>query len=194
MPRHLQIMFALLLVVLFALGFYGLELKRRAEESALRGDGRPLTAPVAGNTEPVSLYIAYDEDGVLRKRQASAALPADTAGRAREVLRTLLAQYQQKSSPHPLAPEADVRDVFIVNRSLAVIDFNSDFATRHRSGILVEALTMDSIVATLGANLPEVREVKFLVDGKERETLAGHADLMGLYDVNEVNRIVQDMQ
>ena len=194
MPRHLQIAFALLFVGIFSMGFYLLHLKQREEESTRAGDARPIAPPVAGSTQPVTLYIAYDEDGVVRRREASVALPEEAELRAREVVRALLAQYQQKPSPHPIAPDADIKDVYIVNQNLAVIDFNSDFADKHRSGVWVEALTVDSIVATLAANLRQITRVKFLIDGKERETLAGHADLMSLYDVDQVNQLIRGMQ
>jgi hypothetical protein len=36
--------------------------------------------------------------------------------------------------------------------------------------------------------------VKILVDGKERETLAGHADLTGFYDVTAVNQLATELQ
>jgi hypothetical protein len=36
--------------------------------------------------------------------------------------------------------------------------------------------------------------VKILVDGKERETLAGHADLTDFYDVTAVNQVSAQLQ
>jgi len=36
--------------------------------------------------------------------------------------------------------------------------------------------------------------VSLTVDGKERETLAGHADLKGVYDVATVNQLVREMR
>jgi hypothetical protein len=36
--------------------------------------------------------------------------------------------------------------------------------------------------------------VKILVEGKERETLAGHADLSGFYDVSAVNQLTAQLQ
>jgi hypothetical protein len=65
---------------------------------------------------------------------------------------------------------------------MAIVDTNSVFADRHRSGILVEQLTVASIARTLAANVPGTIRVKILVEGKERETLAGHADLADFYD------------
>jgi hypothetical protein len=36
--------------------------------------------------------------------------------------------------------------------------------------------------------------VKILVDGKERDTLAGHADLSTFYDVGAVNQLATQLQ
>jgi hypothetical protein len=42
-------------------------------------------------------------------------------------------------------------------------------------------LTVLSICGTLHANLPRITQVRFLVDGQQRDTLAGHADLTRTY-------------
>ena len=55
------------------------------------------------------------------------------------------------------------------------------FASSHQSGLETESLTILSICATLHANLPQITEVRFLVDGQPRATLAGHADLTRTY-------------
>lgn len=64
---------------------------------------------------------------------------------------------------------------------LAIVNLAGTFASNHPSGIETESLTVLSICATLHANLPQVTEVRFLVDGQPRDTLAGHADLMRTY-------------
>jgi hypothetical protein len=68
---------------------------------------------------------------------------------------------------------------------LAVIDLRSTFANQHPSGVEVESLTLLSILGTLHANLPQIEQVRFLVDGQARETLAGHADLLRTYPVRD---------
>jgi hypothetical protein len=64
---------------------------------------------------------------------------------------------------------------------LAVVNLTGSFAASHPSGIETETLTVLSICGTLRANLPSVTQVRFLVDGHERATLAGHADLTRTY-------------
>jgi hypothetical protein len=68
---------------------------------------------------------------------------------------------------------------------LAVVNLTSAFVASHPSGIEPETLTMLSICGTLHANLPRVTQVRFLVDGQPRATLAGHADLTRTYLIQE---------
>ena len=71
---------------------------------------------------------------------------------------------------------------------LAVVNLTGAFVAGHPSGIETETLTVLSICATLHANLPRVTQVRFLVDGQPRATLAGHADLTRTYLATEACR------
>jgi len=64
---------------------------------------------------------------------------------------------------------------------LAVVNLTGSFANNHPSGLETETLTVLSLCGTLHANLPRVTQVRFLVDGQPRATLAGHADLTRTY-------------
>ncbi len=68
---------------------------------------------------------------------------------------------------------------------LAVVNLSGSFAASHPSGIQTETLTVLSICGTLYANLPRITQVRFLVDGQQRSTLAGHADLTRTYLATE---------
>ncbi|MGH9704148.1 MAG: hypothetical protein ACRD4K_12310, partial [Candidatus Acidiferrales bacterium] len=52
------------------------------------------------------------------------------------------------------------------------------------SGIFSEQLAVQSIVQTLQSNVPSLRRLKILIHGQEAETLAGHVDLTGFFDLN----------
>ncbi len=189
-PRHLLIGVAVLLVAVLGMSAYVWRMRRHAAAlPAVSADTRPLAPPVSGPTEQVTLFVAHDEDGSLRPQAAQIPLPSGRQERAQELLRSLLALYLDKSSPHPLAPGAEVRSVFLVDPGVAVIDLNAAFADGHRSGVLVEDLTVASLIHTISANTPGILKVRILVDGKERETLAGHADLSDFYDVTAVNQL-----
>ena len=193
-PRHLVIGIAAMLMVVLIAGVYAWRMRGRVEEVESGATyAHPVAPPVQGPTEQVTLYVAYDDPGVLRAQAAKIPLPEGRQQRAQELLRALLNLYLEKSSSHPLPPGAEIRDVYLVDPGLAVIDTNAAFADGHRSGVLIEELTVASMIETLAANNPGIMRVKILVDGKQRETLAGHADLSNFYDVSAVNQLAGQM-
>jgi uncharacterized SAM-binding protein YcdF (DUF218 family) len=176
-----------MLVVVLSMGIYLRHMRRRAGEiQAAAADARPVAPPASGATENVTLYVADDAAGILRAKAAKIPLPGGRQQRAEELLRALLRIYQQPDSPHPLAATADIRSIYLVASGAAVIDLNAAFADEHRSGILDEQLTVNSLVETLAVNVPGISRVRILVEGKARDTLAGHADLSEFFDVSAV--------
>jgi hypothetical protein len=180
--RKLQAGIVILVLAIFAMGFYLVHLKRKAESIATP-PVEALAPPPSGPTEQMMLYLASDDDNSLRSLTIASAIPSDSGERGRLALRRLIARYQQPDSPHPLGSGADVREVYLLDPASAVVDLNPEFANGHRSGVEVEQLTVFSLVLSLKAQLPSLSRVRFLVDGKSRETLAGHFDLGGWLDV-----------
>ena len=83
--------------------------------------------------------------------------------------------FASRRAPAPTKPSQSP------DAQLAVVNLAGSFITTHPSGIEAETLTIQSICATLHANLPRVTQVRFLVDGQLHPTLAGHADLTRTY-------------
>jgi hypothetical protein len=194
-PRYFYIAVSILLIAVLGMSLYAWHMRGRAAAVPVAAtDSRPVVAPVAGPTEGVTLFVAYDDLGILRVQAAQIPLPSVRQQRAEELLRALLALYLDKSSPHAIPQGSDVRSVYLVDPGLAVIDLNAAFADGHRSGVLEEELTVASLIQTLSANLPGILRVKILVEGKERETLAGHADLSGFFDVGAVNQMSAQLE
>jgi len=194
-PRHLIIAVAILLAITLGMGFYVVRMRARVDRTdASASNTQPVAPPVSGSSEQVTLYVAYDDAGVLRPKSVRITLPTGRQERAGEILRALLTLYLDKFSPHPLGPGSEIRDLYLVDPGLAVIDLNAAFADNHRSGVLVEELSVVSLVQTLSANIPGITRVKILVEGNERETLAGHADLSNFFDVPAVTQAVAQLQ
>jgi hypothetical protein len=184
-PRYQRIVFWTLIGCILLMGAFLLRGCREAHKrlTALN-DATPLAAPTATATEEVTLYTASDSDGVIRPVRSQAALPPDPSLRARALVENLLAQYSQQDSAHPLQSGPAVDDVYFLeeparsgkNRTI-LVNLRGSFADNHPSGIEVEQLTLNSIIGTLHAAFPDFAEVRFLVDGQSRATLAGHAEL-----------------
>jgi len=194
-PRQLVIAMAVLVAAALGLGIYTWKMRKTVTSApVVATDTRPLAPPVAGPTERVVLYVAHDEDGSLRPEAAQIPMPSGRQQRAEELLRALLSNYLDKNSPHVLGSGSEIRSVFLVDPGVAVIDVNSAFSDTHRSGVLVEELTVASLIHTISANIPGILKVQILVEGKERDTLAGHADLSSYYDVSAVNQLAAQLQ
>jgi hypothetical protein len=152
-----------------------------------------VAPPPAGPVEQVTVWVAYDSSGTLRAQSISIPVSSGRQRRAEELLRGLVELYTAKNSPHLLQAGAEVHDVFLVDPGLAVIDVNSAFVDGQISGVLAEELTIASMIQSLATNISGLSRVKILVDGKERETLAGHADLSGFYDVGQVTELAKQL-
>jgi hypothetical protein len=188
-PRHLVLSVAVMLVLVVGMGIYARHMRRQARElESPTASALPVAPPPVGPTETVTLYVADDTAGVLHPQAAQIPLPAGRQQRAEELLRALLRVYQQPGAGHPLSPASDIRSIYLVEPGAAVIDLNAAFADEHRSGILTEQLTVNSLVETLAMNVQGIQRVQILVDGKARDTLAGHADLSDTFDVQTISQ------
>lgn len=210
-PRYQKIIFTMMLVASLAMGVVLWRLLERAHQRLLAGqDSAPTRAPEVAPAEQATLLVANDADGALLAQVQSLPLPADPGARARAVLGKLFDLYAASGATHPVPGGASsIAQVFLMpvpaqssaasgsrqtdsaspasgsaeskGPQLAVVNLTASFAATHPSGIETETLTVLSICATLHANLQHVTEVRFLIDGQQRATLAGHADLTRTY-------------
>lgn len=197
-PRYQKVLFVLLLLASVAMGVVLWQLRERAHRRMVAGqESAPTQAPEVAPSEQATLIAANDADNSLVPQLRSLPLPADPGSRARAVLGKLLDLYAESDAAHPVAGgAASVAQVFLLpvprnkdsrdsDAELAVVNLTGTFAAGHPSGIETETLTVLSICGTLRANLPRVTQVRFLVDGQPRATLAGHADLTRIYLTDE---------
>ena len=194
-PRYQKILFVILLIAAIGMGLKLWQLRDRAHKRLLTGQTvAPTAAPVVAPAEQATLVVANDLDNSLVPQVHSLPLPADPGARARAVLGKLLELYAAPESTHQVTGgSASIAQVFLLRAQgakdsgdqLAVINLTGTFAASHPAGLETESLTVLSICATLRSNLPNVTEVRFLVDGVERPTLAGHADLTRTYLTSE---------
>jgi hypothetical protein len=133
----------------------------------------PLVQPVRSD-EPLTVTLFVSSDGFLSTGSIAVKRQPDTQAQAREVLTTALADLRAAQSP--VLRELKLRGLFI-DGGTAYVDLAPLPQTGIRSSALEELLAIYAIVNTLGQNFEEIMQVRFLVDGKEAQTLAGHIDL-----------------
>ena len=150
-------------------------------------EGNPFTPsepPLYERNDPpmtVKLFFpGMKEDVILSAEDQTIFRSAELANRARQILQKLL---DGPTTPglYPSVPkDTKLQEVFIDGTGMAYVDFSSTIAANHPGGMLSEQATVYSVVNSLTYNLPEIRQVKILVGGAEKETLAGHFLLLPL--------------
>jgi spore germination protein GerM len=139
---------------------------RRVEQQA--------PAPAAPTTAHISatlFFAAPDGQRLLSVRQE---VPlADPLGP--QILAAQLSPPAPYASAVPKGTK--LRAFFVTDRGDAFVDLTPEVSRGHTGGSTAELLTVYAIVNAVTANLPSVRRVQILVDGKEVETLAGHVDV-----------------
>jgi hypothetical protein len=76
-----------------------------------------------------------------------------------------------------------VEGVTIKNGS-AYVSFNRTLVELHPGGSASEMMTIYSLTNTITRNMPQVKSVKILVEGKEIETIKGHIDTRNPFTAN----------
>jgi spore germination protein GerM len=78
----------------------------------------------------------------------------------------------------PVLPaETKLGRIYITRDGTAYVDFSRELADKHPSGTTAELSTIYAVVDGLAFNFKSIKKVFLLVDGEERETLAGHVGL-----------------
>ncbi len=159
-----------------------------AESAVPRTTEEPATTDGAASTEaeapnaPIRrlnvliYYPAARRDGLIGEpREIFMTLaPGD---RAKQILADLISGPATDEGLRALPPGTRLRQVFVLADGTAYIDFSSDLKQGIAGGTAEELLAVYSIVNSVTLNIPEIRRVGILINGKSIDTLNGHLDL-----------------
>jgi germination protein M len=165
---------ALLIVVAGVLLFV---VTRRDTPSPVATGPATATATPAGPTRTIKARLFYVSGDGFHLTGVERDIPfAEGAEQAREIV---AAQIAPVTAPlmSAIPPGTKLRALFVTERGDAFVDLSGEAVSAHTGGTSNELLTVYTVVNALTMNLPAVRSVQILVDGKEVQTLAGHIDL-----------------
>lgn len=192
MSRRVKIALAVVLlgVIGGAVYFRGLHRRllrmaqgQRTEEQARREVTQPRVVTPTDVKKTAKIFWASPMVmGMVEETDVELSLSADATQRARQVISTLIAD---APTPEQRTLPADVSllEFYLLPDGTAVADFSGALATGTPAGIATEKMALESIVRTLGANVPGIARLRILILGQEVETLAGHMDLTGFLEV-----------
>jgi hypothetical protein len=190
-PRNLQITLTILAVAVI-IGLLSLRsLQNRmtrlaqtqtTEEQARRELLKPQITTASDVVSQTKIFWADGPDQIAPS-QVALPLSADPVKRARQVIDALILQ-----TPSPdqrtLPADATLLGFYILPDGTAVADFSDALSTGTPSGIISEMQAIDSIARTLESNVSGLRRLKILIHGQEADTLAGHVDLTGFFELH----------
>lgn len=189
MPRHVKIgMIVLGVGLAVAVGFFVDVVgrvqslmksdKEQTEENPFKRPAQPLYAPTDPPLNVKIFFPAISGDVLLTAEDATIFKSAELGNRAKQILQKLEEGPHNGAMLPSLPKDTKVQDLFISEQGTVFIDFSNTLATNHPGGVLNEEATIYSIVDSLAYNLPEIKHVKILIGGVEKETLTGHCLLL----------------
>lgn len=191
MPRNLKIALGILAVAvllgLISLGGLHERMKHLSENTDTEEQARRavLAAPIATPTDVTAEAKIFWASGPNQLAPVSRelSLSRDPVERSKQVLDELIS-----SPPTPeqrtLPADTTLLGFYVLSDGTAIADFSDALVTETPSGIASEETAVDSIIETLQSNVPSLRRLKILIHGQETDTLAGHLDLTGFFDMN----------
>jgi hypothetical protein len=83
-----------------------------------------------------------------------------------------------------LPRETRLNALFIDDNGSAYVDLDDTITNQLPGGAESELLAIFSIANSLALNIPEIEQVRFLIQGMDARTLTGHMDLNQLFKAN----------
>ena len=138
----------------------------------------PLAQP-ARLDEPLTIMLYYPEDGVLAAGTIAVKRQLDLQAQARETLAALFTDPRVTQSA--IFKDIKLREFFLDASGTAYVDLSS-LQQGAEASAGEELLAVYTMVNTLTQNFEEIKQVRFLLEGKEAQTLAGHIDLTRIFE------------
>jgi sporulation and spore germination protein len=186
MPRHIKIGLIVLGVgFVIASGFFvnilgrvQSMMKNERETEEFKPPPQPLYAPT---DPPISVKMFFPStkgNSLLTAQDDTIFKSGELANRAKQILQKLQEGPHNDGALPSMPKDTKIQDFFITEQGIALVNFSSNISTNHPGGVLNELATIYSVVNSLTYNLDEIKEVKILIGGVEKETLAGHCLLL----------------
>jgi len=148
--------------------------RMRAVAPAINATQQPSAAGQLLN-EPLVITLSVPVDGLLVAVPAPVTRQPDTQSLAREALAALFAD--PSGSQAPVLKDLRLRGFYLDAVGTGYIDLAPVEQREVRASVSEELIALYAMVNTLSQNFEEIKQVRFLVDGREVQTLAGHIDL-----------------
>ncbi len=173
--------FYLLLITMIGVGFLVFFFLSLFDYIYPPADGKRVSVAKQEKHE-VKLYFSDLNERFLIPENRHIAKMKSPADNVRELVVTLIGG-PNTDLIATFPKDTDLRKVNVKN-GIAYIDFGKNLIDLHPGGSASEMMTIYSLTNTITTNVPSVKKVKLLVDGKDLETIKGHIDTINPFELN----------
>lgn len=167
---------------------------QKAEQDSRRELEQPKIATATDVRVKASIFRASKErPGELEAVTIELPLSSEPVQRAKQLLFVLLSPPEDEKQ-RTLPAETRLLEFYLLPDGTGVADFSEALGTQTPSGIGTEQLAVESIVRTLEENVAGIKRLKILVRGAEMDSLAGHVDLTGFFNLKSAATTAEKKQ
>jgi len=133
------------------------------------------SAPLQMRT--IELYFpSAKTNGLVREFREifDTATPGDSI---KQIIADLISGPTSNDALRVLPPGTQLRQAYVLDNGVAYLDFSPELAEGVGGGSMAEILVVYSIIDSVVVNIPEIKRVAILVNGRTLTTLNGHLDL-----------------
>jgi spore germination protein GerM len=151
-------------------------LERLSQPAGPDGAVTPVASVEATAHITATLFYGTEEGDSLVGVRREVALAEGVVAQGKQIL---VAQLQPPPAPYVATIPAGttLRAFYATDRGDAFVDLSKEVSAAHTGGSLSEMLTVHAIVNAVTTNLPAIKRVQILIEGREVDTIAGHVDI-----------------
>lgn len=187
--EHRTIFIALALVFLAVMvTLYLYDIEREHQEAVRNVDQNRLdvesNALEARNSGDLAIKLYFYQPGVMAphpdllvSETRSIFLTEDIILTARQIIHEVIKGPSTKEGFRVFSERARLRQVYLLEDGTALVDLSQEVIYPAIGGVAAELSALYSITRSLTENIQEIKQIRFLVEGQERPTLAGHLSI-----------------
>jgi len=141
------------------------------------------TAAKKRDKQEVTLFFSDPNERFLVPEKRFIPMEKEPEAQAREMIQALIAG-SKTGLVNTFPEKAELQGVKREGEDILSVNFRESLVANHPGGSAAEMATIYSLTNTLTTNLPAIKRIRILIDGKERESLKGHIGLRNPFMMN----------
>jgi hypothetical protein len=119
------------------------------------------------------IYFSDPQERFLMPEKRYVIKEKDDAAQAKEIVKALI-EGSKAGLVNTFPTGVSIRDVKVVDAEIALVNFSKNLTKLHQGGSTAEMATIYSLTNSITQNVPSIKKVKILVEGKELSSIKGH--------------------